>query len=336
MGRQSIGKNISRRRVLRIVATAGVAAALPGKAFTKPLGPVSWRGTALGADAAITLYHPDPEKANRLVSGCVAEVRRLESIFNLYDKGSDLSRLNREGHLRNPPAELAALLIESQRLGAWTGGAFDITVQPLWQLYRDHFSQSRTDTAGPSVGEIDRARRLVDYRAIRVSGDEIQFDDPNMAITLNGIAQGFITDRVTDRLKAGGVDRVLVDMGELRALGQHPDGRPWRVGLKDPVSPGDFSQIIDLDDRAVASSGGYGTRFGVHGKHHHLFDPRTGTSSDHHAGVTVLAPSAILADGLSTGMSALPVDRIRGLLAGQTDISALITDQKGTVLALPS
>lgn len=336
MGRQSIGKIISRRRVLRIVATVGAVATFPKNAFSRTLDPISWRGTALGADAAITLYHPDREVGARLVAGCVAEVRRLERIFSLFDEDSSLSRLNRDGYLQNPPSELIALLIESQRIGVWTGGAFDVTVQPLWQLYRDHFSRPDADAAGPPAVDVDRVRRLVDYRAIKFGSDRIQFDRPDMAITLNGIAQGFITDQMTERLKAGGVDRVLVDMGELRALGRHPDGRSWRVGLKDPVSPGDVSQIIDLDDRAVASSGGYGTRFGVHGQLHHLFDPRTGTSSVHHAGVTVLAPSATLADGLSTGFSALSADRIRVLLKGQTDISALVTDPRGTVLSLPS
>lgn len=328
-------KNLSRRRALQIVAAV---AAFPKSALSKtnPQIPVTWRGTALGADAAISLYHPNQKAADRLINLCVAEVRRLESLFSLFDTGSSISVLNREGRLEQPASDLVALLKQSQHVGNMTDGAFDVTVQPLWQLFARHFSHENPDPAGPTRIDIEQARSLVDYRALKINADRVRFQKEGMAITLNGIAQGFITDRVADLLKAGGVDRVLVDMGELRGVGRHPDERPWRIGLIDPLSPGAFSQTIDLDDRAVASSGGYGTPFGAEGLHHHLFDPKTGVSAVYHAGITVIAPTATMADALSTGFAALPLDDIRAVVQGLDHVTAIITQADGTIVELSS
>ena len=326
-----------RRRVLRIAALASLGAVLPGMSLlaAQP-DPMRWRGTALGIEAAITLYHPNHEHAERLIAECVEEVRQLEAVFSLFDPASALSRLNRIGYLDRPPAELVAVMRESQRLGELTGGAFDMTVQPLWQLYVRHFDNPGADPAGPSAADVDRARTLIDFRSIQVASNQIRYPIAGQAITLNGIAQGFITDRVAERLKSGGMNKVLVDMGEFRGIGRHPDGRPWRIGLRDPLSPGALSRTIDLDDRAAASSGGYGTRFDATGRHHHLFDPKTGASARLHAGVTVLAPSATLADGLSTGFSALSSDRIRAIINQEPGISVILTDLDGAETVLSS
>ena len=100
-----------------------------------------------------------------------------------------------------------------------------------------------------------------------------------MAITLNGIGQGYVTDRVVELLREGGVEHALVDMGETRAIGDHPAGGAWSVGLEDPASPGQVLDRIELIDRAVATSGGYGTQFDPAGRFNHIFDPADGSTS---------------------------------------------------------
>ena len=100
-----------------------------------------------------------------------------------------------------------------------------------------------------------------------------------MAITLNGIAQGSITDRVTDLLRAEGLAQVLVDLGEVRALGRHPDGRAWRVGIADPLAPDRLRETLAIDDQAVATSATTGVRFDAAGRYHHLLNPRTSQPS---------------------------------------------------------
>ena len=252
-------------------------------------------------------------------------------MFSLYDDRSAVSRLNSAGVIHAPPGELTSLLATSQRLGALTDGAFDVTVQPLWQVFARHFSRAGADPGGPSGAEIAQARALVDYRALDVGSDRVRLRRRGMAVTLNGIAQGYITDRIAELLKAEGIGEVLVDMGELRGLGHHPDGRPWRAGIVNPLSPREFSRVINVSDTAVASSGAYGTRFGAEGKHHHLFDPKTGGSARHRAGVTVTAPTATLADGLSTAFAVMPTPLVREVMAHFRGVTATLTGLDGRV-----
>ncbi len=132
-----------------------------------------------------------------------------------------------------------------------------------------------------------------------------------MAITLNGIGQGYITDRIADILLASGMDQALVDMGETRALGGRPDGGPWLVGLEDPRSPGQADQTVPLRDRAIATSGGYGTQFDAAGRFNHIFDPHTGAMCSRYLSVSVIAPSATMADALSTALALMPLEQTK-------------------------
>jgi len=335
MTKTTIGRPIGRRRAIHLMAAAAGGlglAALAGRAFaTKTAALARWRGTALGAEASIALYHPDPETAQRLIAASVAEVRRLEGVFSLYRADSALSRLNRQGALDAPPMELVQLMATAQGFAALTGGAFDPTVQPLWELYARHFRAADADPAGPGRAAVARARARVDYRAVEVESTRIAFARPGMAATLNGIAQGFITDRVADLLRAGGMAHVLLDLGEVRGLGDHPSGRPWRVGIEDPFDRRRIARRLDLVDRAVASSAASGTVFEPSGRVHHLFDPRSGRSANHFAGVTVIAATATEADALSTALFVMPPARIAALRGRLSGTRAILTRRDGGV-----
>jgi len=302
----------TRRRFLGITAAASALALAPGalhlaRTTAQPphgIEPLCWRGVALGADAELRLYHPDPVAAQGLLQQALAEIQRLESLFSLYREDSALATLNRQGRLDEPPADLLRLLTESTHYSRLTRGAFDPSVQPLWKLYADHFSQPGADPAGPAASALRATLAQVDYRAIQTEPGRIQLR-PGMALTLNGIAQGYITDRVTELLRAGGLDRALVGLGEIRGLDSHPaaGAAPWRVGLARPQAPEQVYTSVDLRTQALATSGGYGTPLDPAGRHTHLFDPRTGRAQPHHRSVSVLAATATMADALSTAFS---------------------------------
>ena len=311
-----IGAVMHRRRFITIAAAAGLSALAPGgTAGAGAPGLWRWRGTALGAETTILVALPDAAAARRLVGLAVAEIERLEAVFSLYRTDSALSRLNREGRLDVPSFDLVRLLAESRRIGALSGGAFDVTVQPLWRLHAAHFAAPGADPAGPPPDAIDKARRLVDYRGLDIGRRRVRLARPGMAVTLNGIAQGYITDRVAEILRDNGLENVLVDIGEARALGAHPAGRPWRVGIEHAGVPGRLPWRIDLADSALATSAGGASRFDAAGRHHHLFDPRTGSSANYRLGVSVAAKTATLADALSTALFAMPADAAKLLAA---------------------
>ena len=142
--------DLTRRRMIAIVATAAGSAFLTGGRTVQAGDPVRWHGSALGAQVSIEIYHPDRAEALRLVDRCVLDVRRLEQQFSLYRTDSDICALNRTGILVSPDADMVALLKASLLFADLTDGAFDPTVQPLWRLYADHFSSERPDPEGPS------------------------------------------------------------------------------------------------------------------------------------------------------------------------------------------
>jgi thiamine biosynthesis lipoprotein len=203
----------------------------------------------------------------------------------------------------------------------------------LWKLYAEHFAKDGADPEGPSPATLRNVLAKVDSRAITVTEHTISFSKPGMAVTLNGIAQGFITDRIAQALRERGFQHVLVDMGEMRALRGHPTGAPWRIGIADPVHPWRQLETIDLVEKAVSTSGGYGMTFDASGRHHHLFDPRTGRSANHYLSVSVVADNATLADALSTALSILPPDEATRIVS-RYNVSALLVDAERNVYAL--
>lgn len=305
---------ISRRRFVRISAAAAGLSLLPaGLPANAGAAPVVWRGTMLGAIATMEIHHENRSEAQQLISAACAEARRLEQLFSLYLEDSALVELNRTGILIDPAAEMVDLLTTSQHYAELTGGLFDPTVQPLWKLYADHFSQANADPAGPSPAAIKAALARVGYARISVDRNRIVMPR-GMALTLNGIAQGYITDKMVDLLRSHGVTHSLVDMGETRAIGSRPDGRPWEIGIADPDIVGRTETILPVEDRAVATSGAYGFRFDPEGRFNHLFDPRTGGCADRYRSVTTVSRNATTADALTKPFSLMSDDQIRSLL----------------------
>jgi thiamine biosynthesis lipoprotein len=304
---------LSRRRFLRISAASAVSAVAPAALAGENMPASSWRGIAFGSLASMELRHRDPARVQRAMAMATAEIARLESIMSLYRPDSALSRLNRLGYLDSAPSDLVQILSRARDFSVLSGGAFDVTVQPLWRVYLDHFNAPHFDPAGPPRSLVQHAVEKVDYRRIEIEPASVRLARPGMELTLNGIAQGYITDRIIDLLKNEGFEHVLVDLGELRAIGQGPD-RPWRAAIKSPARRSGVLTEVDLEDRALATSAGYGFRFDSDGRFHHLFDPRSGACPHRYASVSVTALDATSADALATACNFLPIEAIGGLL----------------------
>jgi len=326
----------TRRRVLRIAAAfAGLPLMIAGVRATAPKGQLfSWRGEVLDAVSELTLWHTDPAFAQATILKVRREIVRFEGIFSLYRQNSEISRLNETGRLPKPSPELRQLIEESQRVGELSGGAFDISVQPLWRLYQAHF-WSHTEIQPDILARAhDVARGFVDFRQIESGAASIGFARAGMAITLNGIAQGYITDAITDMLRNEGFESAVVDLGEYRTIGQHPDGHPWRVGIGSGKNRGSVGRTVELEDMALAVSGGYGTTFEPSGRFHHIFDPHTGASANSLVQVAVIGPRATAADGLATAICVAGEARAPALLAAYPRTRAILTRLDGTSVTL--
>lgn len=275
---------LSRRRFLFI--SAACAAAAPVQASH-----ARWNGTAMGAAASLRLVGLTDTDAAPIITAVEAEISRLEDIFSLYRPQSQLSCLNRDGVLAVPAPELLSVLSLCTALHQASDGAFDPSIQPLWHAL----------ATGASSEEMAAARRVVGWDRISFDASAVRLPEPGRsALTLNGIAQGTITDKIAALLQGFGLRDVLVNMGEIAALGARGDGTPWKVGLAAPDQT--VLKRIALRNRAVATSSTLGTQLGR--GFGHILRPDGSAGQDRT--VSVSAPDAALADGLSTALCAAP------------------------------
>lgn len=319
---------LSRRRMIQISAAAAGFALLPAGVHAAVLTAIQWRGRALGAPASLTLNHPDPAHAHRLIERVETEVRRLERIFSLYLPDSEIAVLNRDGAVESPAPELVELLNACRDYREITGGLFDPTVQPLWEAYQRHFISGQRDERSLERS-IEAALSRIGFDGVLVDRNRIAFAKSGMGLTLNGIAQGYITDRIVDMIKAAGMTSCLADLGECRVIGGAADGSAWRVGIDNPVRPGEVAKVIEIRDRAVATSSPLGFRFEETGRYNHILDPRTGHSGRRYSSVTVVAEGAAEADALSTAFSLMEPEDIRSVIGKLQEVQVHLFDFEG-------
>ena len=323
-------QGFTRRRVLRLIAAGAAAWRVPVAVADVPI--TRWRGQAFGADASLTIRDPDRARAERALADCVVEIDRLERVFSLHRRDSALVALNGAGALVDPPTELVDVLSFAARVSEVSGGAFDVTVQPLWGVY---VRAQRNGWSRPDAFEaaLDQARARIGWRRLAIARDRLAFTSSGMAATLNGIAQGYATDRIAERLRSHGFPHVLVDVGEFRGLGERDAGQPWRVGVAWPDRAG-LATVLTLSDRAVATSSPLATPFDSNGKNHHLFDPHSGRSAHGWTSVSVTAPTAVLADALSTAIAVAPEAAAKTILVKGGGEEAILVDRRGRLVRL--
>lgn len=299
----------TRRRVFSILAGA---AALPVLGSKAQAGVSQWRGIALGAGARIILDHPN---ADALIAQAVNEIHRLENIFSLYRGESQLSRLNRDGVLVNPAFEMVELLSLCSRLHSRTKGAFDPTVQAIWALYAKEYSAGNA----PREEQISHVMSLTGWSNVNYAPDKVSFGRSGVKLTLNGIAQGFIADKVTAIFRSNGVTNVLVNTGEIVASGNAPNGDAWLINVSGQKDK------FPLNDMAIATSAPLGTSFSQDGKTGHIIDPRTGRPGGKWAEISVIAKSGAEADGLSTAFCVMERPEIESIVQESTALSVSLS-----------
>lgn len=293
--------------------------------------PIIWQGVALGAGAEIRLYTDDEALAQRVINQAQLEISRLEKIFSLYQPDSTLVRLNKQGKLEAPPLELIVVLGQVKYIHQLTRGKFDPTIQRLWNLYAEQVKSETGLMTPPSPTAVQEALKWVDFSAVEFNEQHIRYQKPGMLMSLNGIAQGYITDKVMELIQASGIRRALIDIGEIKAIDLDKIGE-WQVGIKNPkVQEGIFFKV-PLQNGAISTSGGYGTLFDKQGRFTHLFNPKTGNNQERYQSVSVQAPTAALADALSTAFAVSSLEEIKQVLVQLPNIQVWVVDGKGKLI----
>lgn len=328
-------RSMPRRQALRITAVAGVSLALGGGMVTAlvrraGLHRVRVTRTRMGTLVTITVVHPDPLAAQRMVAAALTEMGRLEDILSRHKPGSPVSRLNADGAVGDAPQELVEVVGRALEYSSLTRGAFDVTVAPLLELYSSRFSRTGVP---PRDWEVAEALSLVDYRGVSLDDRMIAFERPGMSVTLDGIAKGYIVDRAVRVLEERGAERVLVDAGgDMGSVGERSPGECWRVAIQHPRNEKSYLGTVQLHGESVATSGDYLQYFTEDKRFHHILDPRTGRSPDHTSAVTVVTPTAMEADALSTAVFVLGPQAGLRLVAKLRGVEGVIVTKELDVL----
>ena len=273
--------------------------------------------------AATTLALADLEAVHNAVS-------KIDQLMSLYRPDSELVGLNTQAG--SGQIEVSAptfqVLQASQHYTRLSGGAIDVTVQPLVQLW-GFYRMERTSI--PPLEEIQAVLH-------QVGADRLHLDASTRTaalatgsrLDLGSIAKGYAIDQAVAALRARGVPAALIDLGgNIGVLGQPPDGRPWAVGIKHPRRDS-LIGVLRFREGAIATSGDYDRYFEVEGRRlSHLLDPRTGWPAEGLYSVTVIAPNATAADALSTAAFVLGPERGMALLSECQEVEGLLVQPLG-------
>lgn len=326
------------RRRTFISASMGLMAGLIGPELSAnapsragPLAQYSGAALAFGTTINVTVRHDKESEARLAIDDALAAAQRIDRLMSIYKPDSQVFQLNRDGVLRRPDPHLLAVLEQARALSQLTGGAFDVTVQPLWQA----FSAAAAGAGLPTEPARLNARALVGWRQLEFDAERVIFHRLGMALTLNGLAQGYAADLALAAVRARGVGHALLDTGEFAMRGGAAARRPWTLGVQALRDAGALAATVHGDGRGVATSGDYASAFTADLAHHHIFDPALGDSPLELASVTVLAPGAMLADGLSTAFMVMGVRGAHALAARLHGVDLMTIDKRGAVRASP-
>ncbi len=240
------------------------------------------------------------------------ELAKVNALMSTYQPDSEVSRFNRFDRIEWFPAspDSVAVIEEALNVGRLTGGAFDITVAPLVDLWNFGPDRQAADRV-PSAGEIDRVKVKIGFTRVEVrrSPPAVRKQREDLSVDLSGVAKGYAVDKIAELLEGRGIGNYMVDVGgEVKARGRNQQGKPWQIAVESPVA-GErrIHKVICLDGLGLATSGDYRNYFEKDGvRYSHIIDPRTGRPITHRlASVSVLAQSCMRADAMATALMVL-------------------------------
>ena len=245
----------------------------------------------------LTAYGRNSQQA---VEKAAEEIQRLDALLSAQNEESQVYALNQSGELQVSD-ELAEIINRGKEIFQETDGLFDDTVYPLVKLWG--FPSGKYYV--PSQNEIQQLLPSVDGQKVQISGSLVTLGK-GQQIDLGGIAKGYTGEKLIEIFKEYGISSALVSLGgNIQAIGKKPDGSSWRVGIRDPKGgQADYIGVIQVQDEAVVTSGGYERYFQENGKTYiHIIDPRTGYPVENDLlSVTIVSGDGTLADGLSTAL----------------------------------
>lgn len=290
---------------------------------------ISAKRFLLGAEITIVALHQSKDAAEQAVASAFGEIERLSAIFDRHRTGTQVSQLNETGKLSDVAPELFEVLGKAQAYWHRSKGRFDVTVLPVLEML-----QKNRDSKGGvflSQSDFDDAQALVGSNFVNVSKHGISFERSSMGVTLDGLGRGYIVDRASDIMAESGVDNhLIIAGGDIRARGERTPGQPWIVAVEDPSGKEGYPAVIRLKDAAVATSGGFECYFDAESSNYRVPSPQNIRPSRRSFSLSVMAPTVMEADALSTAAFVMnPKDALQFINA-QKESECLIAGSSGS------
>ena len=333
--------NKNRRIAIEIIVFASLIAALyffaPAKdesAWSVSRVDVdSGMHVVMGTFARVVAVAADSNTAKGCIEAAFAEIEKIDELMSDYKSASEISELNRDGFRRAVKVSKSTyeVLQKSIEFSKLSGGAFDVTVGPLVDLWHSAGDANFL----PTDAELQQARSKVGYDKLILDANEtsVRFAVKGMRVDLGGIAKGYAIDKAVEAMqKAGAVGGMVIVGGEIQCFGL-PQGNQskWRIGLQDPdkakdgFDAGTTLLVLHLTDGAVATSGHYRRFVTIGGKRYsHIIDPESGHSSKNLASVTIICPSSIYADALATAVTVMGKEKGLALIETIPETEAIL------------
>jgi thiamine biosynthesis lipoprotein ApbE len=299
-------------------------------------GEVSIKETRLVMDTfcEISCFSVDRDKAAAAIEDAFKEIERVEKAFSKFDENSEVSRLNRLAGYEgvNVSEEVFSLTERSLNYSVLSGGAFDITIAPLMEIWGFTFREGSI----PDKGAIESVLKIVGYKKIALDPENssIRFLNKDVKVDFGGIAKGYAVDRAKDMLVSHGIKNSLVNLGgNIFASGNPPGRTAWKIGVEDPRNKEKLLHSFELSGKAISTSGNYERFFEINGKRYsHIMNPLTGEPCRGIISVTVIAVSAEEADALSTAIFVMGEEKGMEFAGSVRDINVLILKEDGGLI----
>lgn len=263
------------------------------------MGLSRFRFRAMGSPCEIQLHGASEDINERLADRLIAEVDRLERKYTRFRDDSLTAAINRSAGEQGGievDDETAALLDYAHTAWTESGGLFDLTAGVLRCCWDFHSGRL------PSQQQVAEVLERVGWQHVRWERPRLRLERAGMQLDFGGVVKEYAADRAAEVARLLGAEGGLVDLGgDVRVIGPHPGGEPWRVGVRDPRSPDRALAVIPLHEGAITTSGDYERFMIVDGQRYsHLLDPRTGWPVRGLRSVTVVAPQCIVAGSATT------------------------------------
>ncbi len=293
----------------------------------------------MGTIVTISAYGESREHVNHAIDKAIQEIQRVDRLMSLYKTDSQLARVNSAAGKSTVKVdeELIHVVQAAKKYHEITSGSFDITVEPLMNLWGFRHEPPSLRKR-PSDAEIQSRLDAVGFSHISIDekNQAIGLDQADSKIDLGGIAVGFSVDLAVRALQSEGIEAAFINhSGDAYALGKPENDSGWRVGIPNPAKPEEIVASLTLSNKAISTSGNT-EKFIQVGSHRygHIFDPYLGTPSDAALSTTVIAPSALAADALSTGIFCMDVPRAKKIIGELGGTQAFIISSEGKLTFL--